>query len=404
MKILIIDVNCRFSSTGKIVYDLYKAINANGDKCIVCYGRGKKMNEPDIIKFSTNFEVFIHAFLTRISGLTAIYSPFATLKLIKIIKNFKPDVIHIHELHGYFINISSIIKFLKTNKLKTVWTFHCEFMYTGKCGHAYECDKWKYGCGNCPNIYEYPKSLFFDFSRKMFNWKKESFDDYNDLYLVTPSDWLKKRVQESFLKRYPVEVIHNGIDTNEIFYPREYNHLKKRHNLKNEKIVLAVAPDLMDERKGGKFVNELALKFINENVIFIMIGVKRSKFKFADNVIALPKTLNQIELAEYYSMADVFVICSKRENFPTVCIESLACGTPVCGFDEGGTSETAPGKLGNFVKHGDMDSLYKAVSQMLDEKQISAECYKFAIENYSREKMYLKYMCLYKQIYESNGI
>ena len=396
MKILLIDVNCKQSSTGKIVYDLYTSLNREGHTAAICYGRGTQVNEPNIYKFSSNIEVYIHALLTRITGLTGYYSHFATCNLIKYMDKFKPDVVHIHELHAYFVNILPVMNYLKKNNIRTIWTFHCEFMYTGKCGHAYNCEKWKNECGKCPYLRDYPSSLFFDFTKKMFNDKKKAFKDFVNLTIVTPSKWLADRVKQSFLGDRDILVMHNGIDTKNIFFPRLFTHLKEKHNITDEKIVLAVAPDLMSKRKGGRYVLDLAKRMKKKNIKFILIGVKDLNEKFDDNVIALGRIENQQELAEYYSMADVFVICSTRENFPTTCIEAISCGTPVCGFDEGGTKETVPYPLGKFVEFGNVDALKDVIGSSILNQEIAAE----GIDNYgkkmySKENMYDKYMCLY---------
>jgi putative colanic acid biosynthesis glycosyltransferase len=401
MKVLLIDVNYKNSSTGKIVYDLYNSLTSDGHTVSVCYGRGPEVNESNVYKFSSNLEVYIHAFLTRVTGFTGNYSYFSTKNLINYIKDFNPDVVHIHELHAYFVNIAPVMKFLKENNIKTVWTFHCEFMYTGKCGHAYECEKWKSECGKCPQIKEYPASIFFDFTKKMFNEKKLLFQNFNNLTIVTPSNWLASRVKQSFLKDKKIQVIHNGIDTINTFYPRTFEHLRQKHKLSDEKIVLAVAPDILSEQKGGRLVLELAKKLRGERIKFILIGVEDLNEKFDENVLALGRTTNQAELAEYYSLADLFVICSKRENFPTTCLEAISCGTPVIGFDEGGTKETAPGNYGVFISHGDTDKLAKVMMSVLtgEYKLNSMEkCVKFGKEEYDKNIMYQKYKILYEQM------
>lgn len=401
MKVLIIDVNCQYSSTGKIVYDLYDHLKNNSHEVRVCYGRGPIIKEPDIYKFSTNIEVNIHAALTRLTGLTGIYSPIATWKLLKLLEEFKPDVVHIHELHAYFVNIAPVINYLKQKNIKTIWTFHCEFMYTGKCGYAYECEKWKSECHKCPQVKEYPTSLYFDFTNKMFHMKKELFEGFDNLMIVTPSKWLADRVKQSFLHNKHIHVIHNGIETNKIFHPQKFDHLKIMHNITNEKVVLALAPDLMSERKGGKYVIEIAKRMKHEKIKFILIGLKDINEKFDDNIIPLGKIDNQILLSEYYSMADLFIICSKKENFPTTCIEALSCGTPVVGFDEGGTKETAPGGHGFFVEYGNVNELVEAIKLIfsdvitLENKEANA---KFGEENYSRKKMAEDYLELYEEL------
>jgi glycosyltransferase involved in cell wall biosynthesis len=400
MKILLIDVNCKYSSTGKIVYDLYNDLNSIGHTAKICYGRGALIAEPNIHKFSSNVETYAHAFLTRITGLTGIYSPFATNNLIKIMDEFQPDIVHIHELHGYFVNIAPVINYLKEKDIKTVWTFHCEFMYTGKCGHAYECEQWKSECDQCPHLNDYPSSLFFDFTKKMFNNKKSLFSDFSNLTIATPSKWLANRTKESFLNDKDIRVVHNGIDTENIFYPREFQQLKLKHNLSNEKIILSVAPNIMDERKGGRLVLEIAKRFQGQNIKFILIGVDDISEKFDKNIIALGRTSNQIELAEYYSMADIFLICSKRENFPTTCIEALSCGTPVIGFDEGGTKETAPEGYGIFVRYGEIDAISNEIDFIINDQQIiktKAECALFGKEHYSKETMSRNYFNIYSE-------
>lgn len=394
MKILLIDVNCKSGSTGKIVYDLHTNLIKDGYESAICYGRGKLIEENHIYKFSSNIEVYFHAFMSRILGLMGYFSYFSTKKLIRYIKQYKPDVVHIHELHSYFVNIIPLIKFLKENNIKTVWTFHCEYMYTGNCGHAFECEKWKHECGKCPDIKRYPTSLFFDFTKKMFKDKKKVFEEFNNLTIVTPSEWLANRVKKSFLKDKKIRVIYNGIDTQNIFYPRDYQSLKKKHNLTDEKVVLAVAPNLFSEEKGGKFILELANKLIDYNIKFIMIGDSSLESK-SSNVIIMGKTENQIELAEYYSMANVFVICSKMENFPTVCLEAICCGTYVCGYDVGGVKETAPKGLGKFVPYGNLEELAKIVLSILSEDKNIEKCKKYGHTYYSRERMYEDYKKLY---------
>ncbi len=199
MKVLLIDVNCKKSSTGKIVYDLYQRLKDNGHEVAICYGRGDIVEGDNIFKFGIDLETNIHAGLARLIGLNGYFSPISTNRLIGFIDEFNPDVVHIHELHAYFVNFKPLLSYLERKKVKVIWTFHCEYMYTGKCGHAYECEHWKSECGQCPAIKEYPKSLFFDFTKKMFQDKKSSLLNM-DFTIVTPSNWLAERVKMSFLK------------------------------------------------------------------------------------------------------------------------------------------------------------------------------------------------------------
>lgn len=400
MKVLLIDVNCKQGSTGKIVYDLYTGLDKYGHTASICYGRGNRIHENNIYKFSTDLEMYLHALMTRITGLTGYFSPFATKKLITIIKHSKPDVVHIHDPKTYYLNIVSLMQFLRRNNIKTIFTLHSEFMYTGKCGYSYDCDKWKDECGNCPQIRNYPSSFFFDFTRKMFSDKKRAFHNYDNLTIVTPSKWLANRVKLSFLKDKDIRVIHNGIDTTNIFYPRNYDHLKKRHNIYDEKVVLSVAPGIMSERKGGRWIIELAKRFKNEEVKFIIIGVGDKKQKFDSNIISLGCVSNQLELAEYYSMADSFVICSKRETFSLTCAEALCCGTPVVGFKSGAPETIFEEPYAKFVEYGDMDNLIVSLYENLnnDNKNFKHSCYMYGNKSFSNSKMINDYLDLYNNL------
>ncbi len=340
MKVLFIDVNCKNSSTGKIVYDLYTAVNKTSNEAAICYGRGKKINEHNIFKFGLDFETYIHALLTRITGFTGCFSPISTFRLIRFIKKFKPDVVHIHELHAYFVNIVPLIEYLKKKNIKTIMTLHCEFSYTGKCGHSVECEKWKTECGDCPHLREYPSTLLFDHTKEMFYQKKKLFEDFDNLTVVTPSKWLADRARQSFLGTKNIYVIPNGIDT-KVFSPKDAYDLREKHGIaSDERVVLAVAPNLMSDNKGGRYVLRLASMMEEKNVRFILIGVDEEMTPPNSKIIILHRIYDKELLARYYSLADVFVICSERENFPTTCLEAQCCGTPVCGFDVGGVKET----------------------------------------------------------------
>lgn len=370
MKVLLIDVNCKNSSTGKIVYDLYKGIREKGDAVAICYGRGPVIKGENIYKFGLDWETYLHAFLTRLTGFTGCFSFFSTRRLIKYIRTFKPDIVHIHELHAYFVNLKPLLIYLKQNtQIRVVLTLHCEFDYTGKCGHSIECEQWKTECGKCPHVRAYPTSCFFDHTKYMFNQKKKWFSGFGKrLIVVTPSRWLAERAKQSFLGAYDIKVIHNGIDTS-VFYPRNTERIRIQYGIKHtEKVILALAPGLMNKSKGGAFILLLAQQLKDRPIKFLMVGVDEDDLQHGENVIVIHRTQNQEELAEIYSLADVFVICSKRENYPTTCIEAQACGTPVCGFDVGGIKETVHNmKNDSFFPYGDTDALGAYIEKTLQE-------------------------------------
>jgi len=398
MRVLLIDVNCKWSSTGKIVYDLYTSLNSRNDTVGICYGRGLPVQGQNIYKFGVDFETYFHAAMARLTGYNGCFSYFSTKRLLNYIEEFKPDIIHLHELHAYFVNIKPLINYIKQHRIPLVWTFHCEYMYTGKCGHAYDCEKWKTECGHCTAITDYPKSMFLDRTRSMYNQKKKMLHNL-DFTIITPSQWLADRVKQSFLHDKTIKVIHNGIDTDGIFYIRDKSEteaLRRQFNIDKRKIILSVAPNIMDEKKGGMTVLELSKALTD--IQFVLVGTDQDK-KYSDNVLMIKRTNNQDELAKWYSLADLFLICSKRENFPTTCLEALSCGTPIVGIDAGGTKETAPKPYGYFVKGGGtLDLLQKGIRTQLNADFVRSDIRNAAVKMYSKKVMCDAYYELYQSI------
>lgn len=401
MKVLLIDVNCKFSSTGKIIYELYDGINQSGNVAAIAYGRGPKVKGKNIFKFGLDFETYIHAFLARVTGLNGFFSPLSTLRLIRYIKKFNPDVVHLHELHAYFVNHGTIVNYLKVNKINTIWTFHCEYMYTGKCGHANNCEKFKVECHHCPQLNKYPSTYILDFTRFMYKMKKKSLEDFNNVIFVTPSNWLEKRVKLSFLKNKKVQTINNGIDTS-IFFPRDNDDFRKILRIESDtKIVLSVAPNIFSDEKGGFHILEVAKNFQSKNVKFILIGANRIPQHKLSNTIILGSIKDQELLSKYYSVADVFLICSKRENYPTTCLEAQCCGTTICGYDSGGTKETSIEKNHEkFVDYGNINGLVSIIDKQLMKSFESANnLSKIAAKKFDRINMLKEYSELYKSTY-----
>lgn len=397
MRILYIDVNCRNSSTGKIVYDLYTQCRADGHIAGICYGRGPVVNGEQIMKFGLDWETALHALLTRLTGWTGRFSFFSTRRLLRFLREFQPDLVHIHELHAYFVDLKPLLRYLAEQRIPVVQTLHCEFTYTGKCGYAYECERWKTSCGNCPHRKDYPKTLWFDHTAAMQREKQALYGALERLVVTAPSNWLAERAKQSFLKEREIAVVHNGIDTERVFHPRDASDLRAKHGLTEEKVVLAVAPDLLSQRKGGRWVIKLAEQMKGDNIRFILLGVSDLSEAFPPNVIALGPISDQTLLSQYYAMADCFVICSEKENFPTTCLEAFCCGTPVVGFAAGGTAETVPAPYGRFCAYGDITELQSAVGQQLSASFPRESVAGDAERRYSQQTMYQNY----RQIYET---
>lgn len=389
MRVLLIDVNCKEGSTGKILYSLYSYLNSYGDEAAICYGRGNRIQERNIYKFGLDWETYFHALMTRITGYTGCFSFFSTQKLIKYINKFNPDVVHIHELHAYFVNIKSLLVFLAKKKIKVIHTLHCEFSYTGKCGYSNECERWKTGCGECPHLKDYPSTIFFDHTRKMCNAKKKYFSMIESLIIATPSTWLSERARKSFFNNRKVVTINNGVDE-EIFHYRDTKRLRRELAIPEDyKVILSVAPDIMSDRKGGKWLLEIAKKN-KEKLFYLLIG---GKPETGNNYMVLPETYDQVELSYYYSLADVFVICSKKETFSMTCAEALLCGTPIAGFKCGAPESVFIPPYAIFANYGNVKELETAIQTQLN-------CPEKNIDTYARKFTSMKMAENYRKLYQ----
>lgn len=398
MKILYIDVNCKGSSTGQIVYSLFSECKKNNIEATVCYGRGPRIKEDGIFKFGFDIETMFHALLTRITGYTGCFSFFSTKRLLMYIKRYKPDIVHIHELHAYFVNIKQLLTYLKKHNIKTIFTNHCEFLYTGKCGHSGDCIKYQTECNSCPKLKEYPKSLFFDQTKKMYKAKKKLFEQWKYCYYVSPSIWLKCRMESSFLKDKNIRIINNGIDTS--FYGLIKSEAKG--NLKipfNNKIVLTAAPNVFSDLKGGHRFLVLAKKMSVSNITFVIVGSNKDDvYESVTNVIVLPFLNEKQKLLEMLCISDCFVICSKNEVFPTTSIEAQCCGSKVVGFDVGGVKETILENNGYVVPYNDIDDMAAKITTVLNQNYDKKEVSEKAKLYYSRERMFVDYYKLYSEI------
>lgn len=395
MRILQINTTCNTGSTGVLAYHIHQMLIANGHESVVCYGRGKKIS--DAYKFNCMFGVAIDILLSRITGFNGIFSSFATIRLIKYIKKFKPDVVHIHNLHGYYVNFYKVTNYLKNNNIFTVWTMHDEYLFTGRCGMANDCDKWKTGCKHCKDLNVYPRSLLLDCANIMYKMKKKIFQDWNNIVFVTPSLWLQQKTKQCFLFGHPIIVVHNGIDCVNTFYSHDSTILKSKLGLIDKKIILAIAPNIMNEHKGGRFILQMAKKMKCANVHFILIGTsaKEAMKVYDNNVTVITRIENQIELAQYYSMADLFVTCSKSETFSLTCAESICCGTPVVGFEAGAPETVFPKPYASFVKYSDINALCAEVMLMINSKA-NLNCELYGKEHYSKLHMITNYLRIYE--------
>lgn len=331
-------------STGKIMLSIHKELMNKGFDSYVIWGSGRKSNiNNNEFDINDKYDEFFHKIYSHLLCKQGFASWNSTKKVISILENIKPDIVHLHNLHNNFINLELLFNYLKTNKIKIFWTFHDCWAFTGKCVYFdfVNCNKWKTECKNCPNLIESP-TAFIDRTNWLFNKKKNLFSNL-DLTIITPSDWLANFVKESFLKDYPIKVINNGINL-DIFRYRNSN-FKEKYNILNKKIILGVASP-WSKRKGLEDFIKLST-ILDKDFVIVLVGLNDKQIKnLPNNIIGIKRTNNQIELAEIYSASDVLFNPTYEDNYPTVNLEAISCGTPVLTYNTGGSTEFT-----KFIEH-----------------------------------------------------
>lgn len=397
--ILQINTVCGVGSTGRIATDIADTINSDKYKMYIAYGYGNSDRE-NTIKIGTKLDYIIHNILSRITGRQGRYSYFATKNFLKKVDKIKPDIIHLHNIHGNYINYKLLFEYIKKHNIPVIWTLHDAWAFTGKCVYFdyAQCDKWQDGCYKCKCLNDYPKSIR-DNSKKEYENKKKAFTSLNKLTIITPSYWLENLVRKSFLKKYKVITINNGINL-EKFKPEKVQKLKHEKKLDNQFIILGVAND-WEKRKGLDFFIELARKLPTKYKI-IMIGLTKKQIQqLPDNIIKIEKTNSIEELVQYYNMADVLLNPTLEDNFPTTNIEAIACGTPVITFDTGGSPEIVDEKTGVVVEKGNIEELIKAIGEVCSNNLKEEDCIQRA-KKFDKKNMLDEYMKKYEKILEEN--
>ena len=388
-RILFINSVCN-GSTGTICKNLYKAAAEAGHECCIAYGRGEAPKGFKTIKIGNKLDIYLHVLKARLFDASGFGSKQATKELIKKIDEFKPDIIHLHNIHGYYVNIEILFKYLKEHpEIKKIWTLHDCWAFTGHCAYyTYaKCDKWKTCCkGYCPNRNEYPKTIFSCVT-KNYTKKKNIFSNVENMILVTPSKWLKNEVKKSCLKNYDVGIINNGVDK-KIFKYTE-SDIKERYGIENKKIILGVA-SVWDKRKGLDIFIELSNQ-LDDDYQIVLIGLNKKQIKnLPNNIIGISRTENVEELVKWYSAAEVFFNPTLEDNYPTTNLEAINCGTPVVTFDTGGSPESAFANVEAIANESDYHK--KIMKSLINKKNF------LMINKNSLTDMNIKYLNLYKEV------
>lgn len=389
-----------YGSTGRIAEGIgISAINQEWNSYIA-FGRKGGQSESRLINIGSPLELHLHVLATRLFDRHGFASYIATRHLINRIEEIKPDIIHLHNLHGYYLNIKLLCNYLANKDFALVWTLHDCWPVTGHCTNfeSVKCLRWIDGCHDCPQKKIYPASYLLDQSRRNFNEKKMLFTSLKKLTIISVSKWLSGIIERSFLSKYPLEIINNGIDM-DIFKPDHSSGLIKNYNPEKKFIILGVASK-WTRNKGFYDFLELGRR-LGPDYQIIMLGMNAFQIScLPRNIIGVPRTNDSRELAEFYSFADVFINPTYEDTFSTTNLEAMACGTPVISYETGGSTESVLPETGMIVQKGDIQGLINAIEtfRSVGKSFYSPKCYNHARLHYNKNDRYSEYIRLYYRI------
>ncbi len=392
--ILQINSCANWGSTGKIAEQINQTAAAQGWKTYIAYGRDVNRSQSELIHIGNAISQAFALVEARFFDNDGLANRCATIKLIKKIKKIEPDVIHLHNLHGYYINYKILFDYLNTTDIPIVWTLHDCWSFTGHCGHfvGANCEKWKTGCSNCPLKKGYPASWWLDNSKRNYELKRRLFTANRNLHIVAVSEWLADLVGQSLLKNVDTRVINNGIDL-KVFKPLE---TKKKAKFR----ILGVS-SVWTKSKG--LYDFFGLReLLDENTYeIVLVGLSEEQVKdLPKGIIGITRTNSVEELVGYYSSADVFVNPTYCDSFPTTNLEALACGTPVVTYQTGGSPESVALETGIVVEQGDVDSLARSIKTIQNngKSHYSKACHIRAEMCYGKEERYHEYLMMYEKL------
>lgn len=395
MKIVQINVTCRAGSTGKICQAIGARLTEQGHESYILHTQSG-VDTDTCISCTTPLYIKLQAGKSRLLANYGFNSHRATRRIIAHLERIHPDIVHLHNLHGHNCHLGLLFQYLKEKHIKIIWTFHDCWAFTAYCPHftMAGCDRWRTGCEHCPQYRDH--SFFFDRSKTLYQRKKELFSGL-DMTIVTPSEWLADLVKRSFLKDYPVTVINNGIDLS-VFTPRESGFREKYAIPKDKYLLLGVAFD-WGVRKGLDVFIELSKQLDPDRYQIVLVGTDASvDKKLPRDIISIHRTQNQAELAELYSAADLLLNPTREDNFPTVNMESLACGTPVLTFKTGGSPEMLDETCGTAVPCDDIEAFKREILRICEDRPYTREqCVRRATK-YDQNQKYKEYIELYERV------
>lgn len=397
MNIVYINTVINTGSTGRITSDLSHMAKGNGFTPYIAYGRGAVPSNSNEYRIGNRLDFFHHVGLHFMTGRNGFFSRSVTERFLHWLDNIKPDLIHLHNIHGFYVHVSMLFEYIRQHNIPVVWTFHDCWPFTGHCAHFdyAQCRRWQSGCHDC-SIYRsaYPYSIFRDNSKENYALKKEAFSNVKNLTIVSPSNWLSDMVKSSFLSTYPVKVIPNGINL-QTFRPL-YTENKTAH----AKNILGVA-NVWTERKGLSAFLKLA-DMLDDTYHITLVGLNRKQQSYISRqyphkITVIQRTQNLNELVELYNNAFVFVNPTLEDNFPTTNLEALACGTPVITYQTGGSPESLDSSCGIVIEKDDISALCRAIISLPESSITRAACRQRALD-YDKNKCFMEYISLYHNI------
>ena len=394
MKVIQINTTCGKGSTGKIAVSIANCAKKAGISSIIVYGLGNT-SEDKTYRVQSHKMYVLNNLLSRVFSCEGSTNYFSTKKLIKFIDREQPDIIHLHNIHGHYIHSGVLFKYIKKKNIKVIWTLHDCWAFTGQCPYftLLKCDKWKNGCGECKQFKNYPKYLW-DNTKKMWTKKRKWFTGVREMIIVTPSNWLSDLVKQSFLSEYPIKVINNGINL-DVFKPKVSN-FRKNNNIKKY-MILGVSFS-WGIRKGLDVFIELS-KVLPNNYSIVLVGTDEDIDRnLPKSIFSIHKTQNQEELAEIYSAADVFLMPTREDNYPTVNMEAIACGTPVLTFKTGGSPEMVDRETGVVILTEEINFIANKVVEICEKKLLLSENCVRKASKFDQNDRFQEYIDLYKEM------
>ena len=390
------------TSTGRIMREIAESAMADGWESYIAYGKGRDGIRPSgshIVPVGSRFDSALHLLATRLFDRHGLASRRATRRFVREVARIDPDVIHIHNIHGYFLHYKILFDYLARSGKPVIWTVHDCWLFTGHCYHyaAAGCDRWQTQCHHCPQRNSFPRSWLLDRSRKNFRDKKKAFTSLPDITFVTVSQWMRDEMARSFLGKCRFKVIHNGIDL-ELFRPGTGTALPLPEEVRGKAVILGVASIWLKEKGFDDFIRLSGLLHADERLVLVGRMDESQKRSLPPGIITLPRTGNVQQLAALYTRAAVFVNPTWQDNYPTVNMEAQACGTPVVTYRTGGSIETLSPETGAVVEQGDVEGLRLAIDRMRsrDRAELRQKCRFYASTHFKKEDLYKEYLSLYR--------